>query len=233
MSAEKSNSKIGKVKKVLLITKNVIVYALAVIGLIAIIAFVAYRSGKEIGFMQKENESTMETQTQTTTLGFKDMGKLVTQSAYATVVIDNKDDKKIFDKLHIPFSDRRLIFSYNVKVDAAVDFSQITEDIQENKIVITLPHAEIYGANTDKDSLKKYLEEGSFTLEETNDAWKDIENQATEDAKANGLLEQADVNAKILIENFVKSEVSLKGYEVVFEYIGDVQEQPQEITENK
>lgn len=233
MSAEKSNSKIGKVKKVLLITKNVIVYALAVIGLIAIIAFVAYRSGKEIGFMQKENESTMETQTQTTTLGFKDMGKLVTQSAYATVVIDNKDDKKIFDKLHIPFSDRRLIFSYNVKVDAAVDFSQITEDIQENKIVITLPHAEIYGANTDKDSLKKYLEEGSFTLEETNDAWKDIENQATEDAKANSLLEQADVNAKILIENFVKSEVSLKGYEVVFEYIGDVQEQPQEITENK
>lgn len=225
MCAEKTNSKIGKVKKILLIIKNVIVYSLAIIGLVAIIWFIAYRSGKKIGFMQKENESTMQTQTQTTTLGFKDMGKLVTQSAYATVVIDNKDDKKIFDKLHIPFSNRRIIFSYNVKVDAAVDFSLITEKIQDNKIIITLPRAEIYGASIDKDSLKKYLEEGTFKLEETNEALKDIEEQATADSKANGLLEQADTNAKILIENFVKSEESLKDYEVVFEYIGENQEE--------
>lgn len=220
-----SGEKVSKVKKVLLIIKNVIVYTLAIIGVISIVWFCAYRSGKKIGFMQKENESTMKTQTVTTALEFRNIGKLVTQSAYTTVVIDNKDDKKIFDKFHIPFSNRVLVFGYNVKVDAAVDFSQITEDIKENKIIIKLPHAEIFGANTDKDSLKKYIEEGSFSLEETNEAWKDIENQAIADAKTNGLLEQADINAKILIENFVKSDENFKDYEVSFEFIENIAEE--------
>lgn len=222
-----SVEKISKVKKVLLTIKNIVVYTLAIIGIIAIVWVIAYYSGQKFGFMKK---STMETQTQTTSLGFKNMGELVTQSAYATVIIDNKDDKKIFNKLKIPFSDRRLIFSYNVKVDASVDFSQIVEDIQENKIIIKLPHAKIFGANTDKDSLRKYIEEGTFALEETNEAWKDIESQAVADATANGLLEQADMNAKILIENFVKSEETFKDYEVSFEYIETVTE---EQTENQ
>ena len=231
MNSEKEKNKIGKVGKILLKIKNVIVYTLAIIGLFAIIWFIAYRSGKKIGINQKMINSTIQRETQTTTLGLKNMGKLVTQSAYATVVIDNKDDKKIFDKLHIPFSNRRLIFSYSVKVDAAIDFEQIKERIEGNKIIITLPHAAIYGANIDKNSLKKYLEEGSFKLEETNDALKDIEEQAKADSIANGILEQADANAKILIENLVKSEEMFKDYEVLFEYIGENQEENN--TENK
>lgn len=64
-----------------------------------------------------------------------------------------------------------------------------------------------------------------------NEAWKDVEEQAIADSKANGLLEQADINAKILIENFIKSEKSFKNYEVIFEYIGENQEESK--TENK
>ena len=48
----------------------------------------------------------------------------------------------------------------------------------------------------------------------------EIVEQAIEDAKANGILESADENAKTLIEGLIKSNNEYKEYKVNYEYIG-------------
>ena len=165
-------------------------------------------------------------QTKTTKLGLEDVGELVTQTAYLTVVQDNKENREFFDLFEIPFTESRQIFSYDIEIDASVDFTQISYDININKneITIKLPHSKIYKATLDTDSLKIYLDSESLfsriDLQEHNDALKEMEEQAIQDAEANGLLEAADENAKRIIEGFVKSNTQYKEYKINYEYIG-------------
>ena len=69
----------------------------------------------------------------TTKLGFENVGQLVTQTAYLTVVKDNKKNIDFFNLFKIPFTETRKIFSYDIEVDAGVDFSKITYDVEKNK----------------------------------------------------------------------------------------------------
>jgi len=171
--------------------------------------------------------STFKSQTKTTKLGFEDVGELVTQTAYLTNVKDNKEDRKFFDLFKIPFTESRQIFSYDIQVDASVDFSKVSyvRNDKKSEITIRLPHSKIYKATLDLNSLKVYLDEESiFTridLKEENDSLKTMKEECIEDAKANGLLEKADENAKRLIEGFIKSDNKLKDYKVIYKYIGD------------
>lgn len=165
-------------------------------------------------------------QTKTTKLGLEDVGELVTQTGYLTVVQDNKENRSFFQLFDIPFTESRQIFSYDVEVDASVDFSQITytADNKKGEITIKLPHAKIYKATLNPDSLKVYLDSESLfsriDLSEHNDALKTMQEQAIKDAEANGILDSADENAKTLIESFIKSNNEYKDYNVNYEYIG-------------
>lgn len=165
-------------------------------------------------------------QTKTTKLGLEDVGKLVTQTGYLTVIQDNKENRTFFQLFDIPFTESRQIFSYDVEVDASVNFSQITYSIDDknSEITIKLPHANIYKATLNTDSFKVYLDDESLfsriDLTEQNEALKTMEEQAIEDAKANGILESADENAKTLIEGLIKSNNEYKEYKVNYEYIG-------------
>ena len=67
----------------------------------------------------------------TTKLGFENVGQLVTQTAYLTVVKDNKKNIDFFNLFKIPFTETRKIFSYDIEVDAGVDFSKITYDVEK------------------------------------------------------------------------------------------------------
>ncbi len=165
-------------------------------------------------------------QTKTTKLGLEDVGELVTQTGYLTVVQDNKENRSFFQLFDIPFTESRQIFSYDVEVDASVDFSQITytADNKKGEITIKLPHAKIYKATLNPDSLKVYLDSESLfsriDLSEHNDALKTMQEQAVKDAEANGILDSADENAKTLIEGLIKSNNEYKEYNVNYEYIG-------------
>ena len=165
-------------------------------------------------------------QTKTTKLGLEDVGELVTQTGYLTVVQDNKENRSFFQLFDIPFTESRQIFSYDVEVDASVDFSQITytADNKKGEITIKLPHAKIYKATLNPDSLKVYLDSESLfsriDLSEHNDALKTMQEQAVKDAEANGILDSADENAKTLIEGLIKSNNEYKEYKVNYEYIG-------------
>ena len=165
-------------------------------------------------------------QTKTTKLGLEDVGELVTQTGYLTVIRDTKEHREFFNLFKIPFTESRQIFSYDVEVDASVDFAKISyeEDKGKQEITIKLPHAKIYKATLKTDSLKVYLDSESLfsriDLAEQNEALKVMEEQAIQDAEANGILEAADENAKKLIENLIKSESKYKEYKLIYEYIG-------------
>ena len=72
-------------------------------------------------------------QTKTTKLGFEDVGELVVQTGYLTVVQDNRKNREFFNLFEIPFTESRQIFSYDIEIDASVDFTKITYDAKKEK----------------------------------------------------------------------------------------------------
>ena len=152
----------------------------------------------------------------TTKLGFENVGQLVTQTAYLTV---------FFNLFKIPFTETRKIFSYDIEVDAGVDFNKIKYDVDnDNKqIKIKTPHAKIYKAKINTDSFRAYLDSDSiFTkinMSEHNESLKKMEEQAVKDAEANNMLKLADENAKKIIKGLVNSSDEYKEYNVIFEYL--------------
>ena len=170
--------------------------------------------------------SIRSTQTKTTKFGLEDVGELVTQTAYLTVVTDNEEHREFFKLFNIPFTESRQIFSYDLEVDASVDFAKIEYAINDEKseIVVKVPHAKIYKATLKTESFREYLDSESLfsriDLQEQNEALKTMEEQAVKDAEANGILDAADNNAKKLIEGLIKSESKYKEYKIVYDYIG-------------
>ena len=161
----------------------------------------------------------------TTKLGFENVGQLVTQTAYLTVVKDNKKNIDFFNLFKIPFTETRKIFSYDIEVDAGVDFSKITYDVEKEQknVKIKLPHSKIYKAKINTDSFRSYLDSDSiFTkinMSEHNESLKKMEEQAVKDAEANNMLKFADENAKRIIKGLVNSSDEYKEYNVLFEYL--------------
>lgn len=140
------------------------------------------------------------------------------------MVEDSSTDRTIKDLIHIPFTESRLIFSIDVEVLAAIDFAEIEYEMmeEENKVVISLPHAEIYKAYEVQNSFKLYLESESIfnnISAEEQQAMKDkIVDDAKEKALETGLLDNADANAKTLITNMVRGNERTKDYDVEFQY---------------
>ena len=171
--------------------------------------------------------SVLNGQTKTTKLGFEDVGELVTQTGYLTIVRDTEEHREFFFLFEIPFTESRQIFSYDIQVDASVNFSEITNTIDDDKkeIKIEMPHAKIYKATIDNDSLKVYLDQESLfsriDLNEHNQAVTEMKEQGIKDAEANGILELAERNAENLITNFMKTNGKNKDYNIVFEYKGE------------
>lgn len=211
------NDKKSRIKNIWKIIKK-LPSAIKIVLVILIIALIFY-----IGGIWK---SVITNQTKTTKLGLENVGELVTQTAYLTIVQDTEEHREFFDLFEIPFTQSRQIFSYDIQVDASVDFSKITYEIDGNKdnpkIKVKLPHAKIYKSSIDNESLKIYLDEESLfsriDLSEHNEAMKQLTEQGIKDAEANGLLKAGDENAKKLIETFFKSN-GYEDYQIEYEYI--------------
>lgn len=189
---------------------------LKIIGGVALVLVLLF-AGSRIPSLIKTRETLID-------FGFKDVGKLVTQQWYGRMVEDSSTDRTIKDLIHIPFTESRLIFSIDVEVLAAIDFAEIEYEMmeEENKVVISLPHAEIYKAYEVQNSFKFYLESESIfnnISAEEQQAMKDkIVDDAKEKALETGLLDNADANAKTLITNMVRGNERTKDYDVEFQY---------------
>lgn len=169
--------------------------------------------------------TSFSTHSKTTKFGLKDMGELVTQTAHVTVIQDSKKDREFFNLFKIPFTESRMIFSYDFTVDASVNFekiSYITND-EKKEITVELPHAKHYKTTMIIDSQEVYLDEESLfsriNLKELNTAMLEMENDAKNTAIENNLLEAADKNAQKIISAMFKSDLQRKDYKVIYKYI--------------
>lgn len=161
---------------------------------------------------------------ETTKIGFEDIGELATQSAFCTQVNSPEDARKIFNTFNIPFTENTIIYSYNVIIKAGFDFGDIKYKVDEDnkKISVELPEAKILSSEIDHDSLEVYLEDESlfnnFTMEERNDEDKKMVAEAKESSIENGLLENARANAEVIIKGFFSNQYNMEEYEIEFKH---------------
>ena len=184
--------------------------------LIALIAVIVIALGAGLYFGKS-----LSSESRITKLGFEDMGELATQAAYCTMVEDTEAARDLFG-VEIPFTQSRLIYSYDVIVRAGLDFEQIEWSVDEpNKIIeVKLPEIRVLNSELDTESFKLYLEDESIfrriSMEENNDSMIEMEENARRQAVGNGLLDEARANAEAILRSFFAGVYDLEKYEIVF-----------------
>lgn len=154
-------------------------------------------------------------------LGFEDIGELATQEMIGTVVHTEQASQTLFG-VEIPFTQSHYIYSYDFDVKAGYDFSAITYEVdEENKAIsVTLPEEKLLSIEVLTDSFKVYYEKESIfkriTLEDNNDALKDMQDTAKEDAISNGIYDKARDNAETLLKAFFSNQYNLEEYTIEF-----------------
>ena len=186
--------------------KNIVLIALVVVLAIAVVG---------LGFKVSHT-----TESKTTKLGFEDIGEFATQSAYCTEVSSTANARKLFGH-NLPFTQSKIVFSYDVVIKAGYDFSAITWDVQDTTITVKLPEVKVLSCEVKEDSFKKYVEDESiftpFTLDDNNNAMKALKETAQTDAIANGLYENARSNAETMLTTFFSSAYDMDQYTIEFQ----------------
>ena len=184
--------------------------------LIALIAVIVIALGAGLYFGKS-----LSSESRITKLGFEDMGELATQVAYCTMVEDTEAARDLFG-VEIPFTQSRLIYSYDVIVRAGLDFEQIEWSVDEpNKVIeVKLPEIKVLNSELDTESFKLYLEDESIfrriSMEDNNNSMIEMEENARRQAVGNGLLDEARANAEAILRSFFAGVYDLEKYEIVF-----------------
>ena len=156
-----------------------------------------------------------------TKLGFEDIGELATQAAYTTIVEDTDVSRELFG-VSIPFTQSKLIYSYDVVVKAGLDFDQVKWTVRENKIKVEMPEIRILSSEIQFDSFQTYYENESIfrpvKIDENNQAIQEMVKKAETTAVENGLLENARENAEMMIKGFIYQNFDSQEYQISFTY---------------
>ena len=159
-----------------------------------------------------------------TQLGFENIGELATQSVTTTSVRVETKDRKLFN-ISIPLTESKYIYTYNTNIKAGINFSGVKwsfGDTEETKstIYVQLPAVRTLSVQLDLDSFKVLHESTSIftpiTLDEHNDALKQLTDDALNDAISNGLYDKALDNAKVLLTSFIYQVYPSDQYTIVF-----------------
>lgn len=163
----------------------------------------------------------VSSRSQTTKLGFEDIGELATQSALCEEVNVTEAARELFG-VQIPFTQSKYIYSYTVEIKAGYDFGEIDYKVDEGrkKIQVMLPEAKILSSELDTDSFKLYHEDESIfrqiTLEENSEALNQLVKQAETDSVENGLYDNARSNAETILKSFFGKAYDMNEYEIEF-----------------
>lgn len=145
----------------------------------------------------------------------KQISQIDTVEMYFNEILDYREALTIND-FEIPFTQKSFIFMVKAKVQSGIDLASLTEDdiqIVGKKITLTLDKAKI----TSKEIIeyKAYAEKDGFfnpvTNKDTLNTLNEFLIRLNQQALDNGILDKAEENAKLVLENFL----SLIGYEEV------------------
>lgn len=175
-------------------------------------------------YMESKNPE-VEHEEKVSQLTFKDIGELVTQESYVTVVEAMNENRKIL-QIGVPFTESVCIFSHDFIIKAGYDFEKIipesVENGEEKTIIITLPEAKILSNGMVPNKEMVYYENESMfnNLDEKSKAnlRTEMGKKAQNIAIENGLLDSARDNAEKLLRNFINNIPGYEEYKIVFEY---------------
>ena len=151
-----------------------------------------------------------------------DIGELATQEYWYKDCKTYKNAKKI-KSLKIPFTTSGVIMTIEGTIKAGINFEEVdvTKDDDTKTITITIPKSKILSSELDYDTAKVLDEKESvfnkISTDKNNELLKEIKEKAEKRAIKKGLLENADKNAKIMIEDLVNSFVDDKEYTIKYE----------------
>lgn len=158
----------------------------------------------------------------TSGLGLANIGELATQ-AYHYRVVDSIEKSQELWGWDVPLTSAQTIFSYEGLIRAGYNFEDIKIDVDyDNKrIAVTLPNPYIINNDIIADSLMVYSEDTNIftpiSVEDFNDAQKDMRGQGEADAIKIGIYDAARTNAEVLIKGFLSGAFDLDEFEIVFE----------------
>lgn len=177
-------------------------WSIKIVKIIVVVCFMVLFVA--IGFKVK---SDFFTDGQTINMGFEDIGELATQ-AVTTTEVEVTEKARDFFGAKVPFTKTKVIYSYQIRIKAGYDFGQIKWEKRDAIIYVQLPKVKVLSNEIDKKSFKLYHEEESIfspvKMEENNKAEIQMQERAEKSAIKAGLFEEAEENAKRMLEPFFK-----------------------------
>lgn len=108
---------------------------------------------------------------------------------------------------------------YSAEIDAGFDLDQVSIEVTDNEVIVTVPPAEIQSINIDPDSLEFYDNKTSLFKTDRKEATKKALQEAKKDADANatkkGLIEEADKHAEVLFKGILADGVGNRSIVIV------------------
>ena len=100
---------------------------------------------------------------------------------------------------------------YEAELDAGFDLEDVSIEVTDNAVVVTVPKAEIQSIDIDPDSLEFYDNKTSLfktdRKEATKKALQEAEKDAEENASRKGVLEAADKRAEVIFKGILEGGV--------------------------
>ena len=124
----------------------------------------------------------------------------------------------------LSLKDKHFWIEYDGTVSMGVDASRVTMEIQDSKIVITLPPVQVLGKDVNPDSLNYIVAKGSAKITAADEVYAldeaqlHLEQTASQDTT---MLGKAQTQVEQLLRNYVKTvlEPSGQAYSLAFEYL--------------
>jgi DNA-binding protein YbaB len=118
---------------------------------------------------------------------------------------------------------------YEAEIDAGFDLEQVSIEVTDDEVIVTVPPAEIQSISIDPDSLEFYDNKTSIIKtdrkEATKEALKEAQKDAEEKASAKGLLEEAEKRAEVIFKGILDGGVGERQIVVVKKGSSDNQQQ--------
>jgi hypothetical protein len=165
------------------------------------------------------------------------IGKLST-AEYSYTHVEQVDETRKINGFKIPLTKSSFIYSYDGKITAGIDFTEVQVDKNDTtkEITVTLPDVEIISSDVDEDSFELYDEKNNIfnpiSVTDVIDSLADLKTSEEEKAISRGLLDDAKSNAINLVENFLQASCNVQDYKINIIFNSDLEETSQQAVNN-
>lgn len=132
--------------------------------------------------------------------------ELATIKSNFTGVISYKDAIKLF-KFNVPLTGKFFLLKYNGYMKAGVDFSRVHVEVEEKKVTVSIPRAQILDIVIDENSIAVFSESDNMfnpiKIGDVTEALSTEKQNLRREAVKGGLLDEAYRQAELTLRTFL------------------------------